>query len=204
VALSALWRIVGPLAAPRPLPTLLRPARGGVQAGSRLSGAHQGEVTIAITQSITPERFAELTRPLVGLPVSHSWRGYGSAIFLELGALKSAGPGRERRGDVSVMLQWSWRVESIRAIRFGSWSGERRITNGVRALTGRRVVDVGVTGRLPELVLSLDGGLWVHSFMTAEGQPEWTVFLPDGSWLHVVRGRLTHDTQNVRRRRSRT
>ena len=101
------------------------------------------------------------------------------------------------------MLQWSWRIESARAIRLGSWSGERRITNGVQALAGRRVVDVSVTGRLPELVVSLSDGLWVHSFMTAEGQPEWTVFLPDGSWLHVVRGRLAHDTQNVRRRQPR-
>ena len=151
---------------------------------------------------ITPSRFADLTRPLVGLPVSHSWRGFGSAIFLELGALKSTGEGREPRGRVSVMLQWSWRVESARAIRFGSWSGERRITNGVQSLPGRRVVDVGVTGRLPELVIALSDGLWVHSFMTAEGQPEWTVFLPDGGWLHVVRGQLTHNTQNVGRRRS--
>jgi hypothetical protein len=86
---------------------------------------------------IAPTRFAELTRPLVGLPVSHSWRGYGSAIFLELGALRSAGKGRERRGKATVMLQWSWRVESARAIRLGSWSGERRITNGVRSLATR-------------------------------------------------------------------
>lgn len=95
------------------------------------------------------------------------------------------------------MFQWSWRVESAGAIRFGSWSSERRITTGVQALAGRRVVDLSVTGRLPELVISLSGGLWVHSFMTAEGQPEWTVFLPDGSWTHVVRGRLAHNTQNV-------
>ena len=154
-------------------------------------------VTIGTTESITPQRFTELTRPLIGLPVSYSWRGYGSAIFLEFGALRTTPEGRKRKGEAGVMLQWSWRVETARAIRLGSWSGERRITTGVQALAGRAVVDLSVTGRLPELVIALSGGLWVHSFMTAEGQPDWTVFLPDDSWIHVVRGRLVHNTQNV-------
>ncbi|HEY4010455.1 MAG TPA: hypothetical protein VGM11_09920 [Acidobacteriaceae bacterium] len=38
--------------------------------------------------------FAEFVKPAVGLPVSHVWRGYGSAIFLELGKLSA---GRVRR-----------------------------------------------------------------------------------------------------------
>jgi hypothetical protein len=37
--------------------------------------------------TLTREQFHSLTRPLVGMPVSHTWRGAGSAIFLELGAL---------------------------------------------------------------------------------------------------------------------
>jgi hypothetical protein len=54
-----------------------------------------------------------------------------------------------------------------------------------------------VEGRLPELVIALSGGLWVHAFNTAEGQPQWTVFLPDESWLRVDGGRLVHNTQNA-------
>jgi hypothetical protein len=55
---------------------------------------------------------------------------------------------------------------------------------------------VGVTGRLPELVLGLSDGRWIHSFMTADGQPAWTVFLPGGGWLTVERGGIVHETQN--------
>ncbi|HEX6036763.1 hypothetical protein [Longimicrobium sp.] len=148
--------------------------------------------------AITRERFHAFTRELVGLPVARTWRGAGSAIFLELGTLTREtyvtrrGEHTSLRGEASLMLEWSWRVESSRAIRFGSWSTERRITHGVRALQGHTVADVAVTGRIPELVLTLDGDRWVHTFMTAEGQPAWTVFLRDGSWLGVWRGGLFH------------
>jgi hypothetical protein len=156
---------------------------------------------------ITREEFAQLARPAVGLPISHTWRGAGSAIFLELGRLQP-GPALRRdpprgrppnpRGEVGIMIEWSWRVERARSIEAGSWSSDRRIDAAVARLRGPEVTQVAVTGRLPELVLGLSDGRWVHSFMTAEGQPEWTLFLPDGSWLTVERGRLIHDVQNRR------
>ena len=96
------------------------------------------------------------------------------------------------------MIEWSWRVERARSIEAGSWSTDRRIDGAVSRLRGPRVTELAVTGRLPELVVGLSDGRWVHSFMTAEGQPEWALFLPDGSWLTVERGRLVHDVQNQR------
>lgn len=148
--------------------------------------------------SINRARFHALTRELVGLPVAHTWRGAGSAIFLELGALTREtritrrGEHTSLRGQASLMLEWSWRVESSRTIRFGSWSTEPRITRGVRALQGHTVADVAVTGRIPELVFTLDRDRWVHTFMTAEGQPAWAVRLRDESWIAVWRGGLVH------------
>jgi len=85
---------------------------------------------------IARERFGELARPAIGLPVSHTWRGFGSAIFLELGrlrpapALRATPPGRRPpnpRGEFGVMIEWSWRVDRARSIEAGSWSTERRI-----------------------------------------------------------------------------
>ena len=95
-----------------------------------------------------------------------------------------------------MMLEWSWRVERARSIEAGSWGTDRRIDGAVARLRGPTVSVISVTGRLPELVIELADGRWVHSFMTAEGQPEWTVFLPDGSWITVERGRIIHDVQN--------
>jgi hypothetical protein len=155
---------------------------------------------------LTPERFHALTRPLIGMPVSHTWRGAGSAIVLELGALttstrtsRTAGEVTSIVGEASLMLEWSWRVESPRAIQFGSWSIEARITRGVASLQGCTIMDVQLEGRLPELVLTLDGKRWLHTFMTAEGQPAWDIRLQDGAWLVVERGRLIRQAPRAER-----
>ena len=59
---------------------------------------------------------------LSGMPVTHSWRGYGSAIFLEFGPLTAAvdrdGKPRVRRngspynplGEMEAMIESGWRV----------------------------------------------------------------------------------------------
>lgn len=146
---------------------------------------------------ISRERFLALMAPAAGQPVSSTWRGHGSAVFLELGELRHEPAYSHARGEITLMIQWSWRVEGPRSIQFGSWSTERRITSGVRRLAGDRVVSLAVEGRLPELAVALASGRVLRSFMTAEGQPEWCVFLPDESWIEIERGSLIHDTQNV-------
>src|SRR5512135_1837095 len=128
-------------------------------------------MAISSKRPVTEARFAELIAPLIGKRITHSWRGHGSAIFLELGLLHQSRSRRQPHGEATIMIQWSWRIEKARSIQTGSWSSERRITSGVRALKGRRIVDVAVEGRLPELNLRLNAGIWVHSFATAEGQP---------------------------------
>ena len=146
---------------------------------------------------LTREQIRELTRPLAGMPISLAERGFGSAILLELGALtrytrtyRKRGEVVHHKGEVSLLLEWSWRVESPGAIQFGSWSTNPRITRGVASLQGHTILGVELEGRLPELVLALDGKRWLHTFMTAEGQPAWYIRLRDGAWLGVNRGHL--------------
>lgn len=143
---------------------------------------------------ISHMEFASLIHPLVNLRVSRPWRGYGSALFLELGRLHKEPLARGKeyslKGQATVMIQWSWRIERQGSIVLGSWSGERKMTNGIAQLKDRVVTAIALEGRLPELNLALSDGLWVHSFMTHEGQPEWTIFLFDGSWVGISRGRL--------------
>lgn len=115
-----------------------------------------------------------------GLPVSNVWRGHGSALFVELGRLtpttrRDGTPGRGE-GEVGLMIQWSWRIENDRSILCGSWSDEELWQPNFARLLGQRVIDVKAFGRLPEVQLSLSDGFHVASFMTAEGDPEWTLF----------------------------
>jgi hypothetical protein len=147
---------------------------------------------LQIASSISAGEFESLTRPLIGLPVSCPWRGCGSAIFLELGSLARR-PSRGSRGEASIMIEWSWRVERRRGIRFGSWSGSRKITLGISSLQDHLIEEISLVGRLPEISIRLSGATWLHSFMTAEGQPAWVVFLPDRTWLTVRRGRIVRE-----------
>ena len=118
---------------------------------------------------------------LVGLPLSHLWRGYGSAIFLEFGRLTprvrpSGEAGNNPHGEFGLMIQWSWRIENMTSILCGSWSEETLWEPTFDLLRNKTVVDTSMVGRLPEISLALTDGLYVSSFMTAEGDPGWTLF----------------------------
>ena len=136
------------------------------------------------------------TSGLRGKRVSHVWRGYGSALFLEFGKLaetrKLNGKRGQPVGEVTLMIEWSWRVENKTSILGGSWSNERRWPKLFERLVGRKVKSVELFGRLPEVAVALSNGLRVISFMTADGQPSWAVIArkpPHGS-LSVKRGKL--------------
>jgi len=140
---------------------------------------------------------------LIGKVVSHVWRGHGSAIFLEFGALtpsarKGEAPGQSI-GELSLMIQWSWRIERPKSILGGSWSSEGRWPGMFEKLKGATVSEVQINGQLPEICVVLSNGLRVASFMTAEGQPEWAVISrhPNLGSLCVKRGSLSVEPPNL-------
>jgi len=56
-----------------------------------------------------------------------------------------------------------------------------------------KVAEVALFGHLPEIELCLMNGIRILSFMTAEGDPEWTLFnnqVGEKRWLLVRRGLL--------------
>jgi hypothetical protein len=139
--------------------------------------------------------FAELTKPLLGLPVSRPWRGYGTAIFLEIGELHEeryqtkSGERTSICGEYCIGVQWSWRVENPRSIQFGSFSTDRVITSRIHRLRDRTLKRFTIFGRIPELQIEMSDNLWLTSFMTSDGQPQWGIRLPTG-WIGVERSRI--------------
>lgn len=133
---------------------------------------------------------------LQGQTLSHVWRGYGSAVFLEFGRLhprtRHDGTAAQPQGDLTLMIEWSWRVERPRSILIGSWSANRRWPRVFERMRGTTVTDVGFQGLLPEIAVVLSNGLRVVSFMTAEGQPAWALCArhPALGCLDVKRGRF--------------
>jgi hypothetical protein len=148
------------------------------------------------SEFVERDQVRDLMSRFVGLPLTRCRRGYGSAILLDFGTLHTIDTPRPSEcGDCHVLIEWSWRVEGPRAIKFGSWSTDARMNRGLKSLEGLRLVSADVEGRLPELVLELENKTWVHSFQTTDGQPDWAFFLaPEGDWIHVARGRLERQT----------
>ena len=87
--------------------------------------------------------FEALAASLSGLPISHLWRGYGSAIFIELGDLTHTtnrdGTLGHTEGQVSLEVEWSWLVEDDATILAGSWSEEALWEPSFARLRGARV-----------------------------------------------------------------
>jgi hypothetical protein len=127
-----------------------------------------------------PQAFEDARRAIVGLPVSHVWQGHGSAIFLELGALRPTDL-QDRKagnpcGEFTLMIEWSWRIEDSTRIVCGSWSEDELWMPALDRLRGTIVVEAKLFGRLPEIAIALSSGLHLLSFATADGDPEWTLF----------------------------
>jgi hypothetical protein len=123
------------------------------------------------------EAFHPFAASLVGLPISRVWRGYGSALFIELGitapvARRDGSPGNPE-GEVSLGIEWSWRIEDQTAIRCGSWSEEGLWEPAFDQLRNRRVARCELFGLLPEVILTADTGIRLLTFSTTEGQPQW-------------------------------
>jgi len=143
------------------------------------------------------EAFEAAVATLVGQPISHIWRGHGSALFLEFGAL-SPRPRRDGKsatpeGVVSLGVQWSWRIEDRAAILCGSWSDADRWGPALELLRDARVARCELFGALPEIAITMDSGIRFLSFSTTDGQPQWHLIdRRDGParWFSVRGGQL--------------
>jgi hypothetical protein len=149
--------------------------------------------------------FFEFVSPMIGLPVSHIWRGYGSALFIELGELhsvryKNGRVSRNPSGQMGIGIEWSWRIEGKKRIWCGSWSDESRWNRFFSMMLGSRVDSVSLFGRLPEIDLCLSNGLHLLSMMTADGEPEWSISdrrSDPSRYLSVKNGRLNIEETSI-------
>lgn len=142
--------------------------------------------------TIDKETFNDLVKPLVGMTISRPWRGYGSAIFIELGLLsKRMVRGRgQKYGEACIDIQWDWRIESDFIVVCGSSNSAPDIESHVGGLLGMSIAVITTIGQPSELSVELSNGLRLKSMAMVTGDPQWAIRLKDGTWLSCVRGSL--------------
>lgn len=133
------------------------------------------------------EDFQMHVQPLIGLTVSNPWKGYGSAIFLELGNLTSKKLIRAtlNEGEACICVQWDWRVEANTRILYGSSNSRPEIESGISTLQGETIQSLAIVGQIPELIVQFSNGHYLRSMAMLTGGPEWYIKLLDERWMHT-------------------
>jgi hypothetical protein len=134
-------------------------------------------------QIILADEAERIASQLTGQKLTHVKRGYGTALLIETGDLHHHPEQDYLQGEYGIMLEWSWRLEDDRHIVCGSWSNDEIINSVPQLLTGITIESVAFTQRIKELYITLSNGLWLASFMTADGNPEWSIRDKEQSWL---------------------
>ena len=95
---------------------------------------------------ISRSEFYELVRPLLGMSVSRVWKGFSTALFLELGDLhpwdNARGRKLKRVGEASIGIEWNWRVESRTKVLVGSDQSNWAINKYIKPLKGLEIVAI--------------------------------------------------------------
>lgn len=137
---------------------------------------HEPRLILIVRQrrmSHTPTRQnEEFIQPIIGLDVSYVWRGAGTAIFLELGKLSAE---TRPRGQATIWIEWSWRIEDHNKVLLGSFSADSEIEAISKMLEGSTVTNITFFGHIYEIDVLLSNGLRLTSYTTVEGDPEWTI-----------------------------
>jgi hypothetical protein len=126
------------------------------------------------------------------MPVSRPWKGWGSALFLELGRLSPSRNELDKpsEGEACVTIFWDWRVEAGTRVLGGSSNTGPRIARGIQSLCGSKLEKLVVTGQVPELVLDFTNGQCLRSMVMKGGDPEWRIRLPDSNYVYCKAGVL--------------
>jgi hypothetical protein len=125
---------------------------------------------------------------LAHMPVSFAWKGYGTAIFLELGSLSSEGRRRHPKGEVTIYVSWDWRVEKGNGVLFGSSNSASGMADGIATLVGSTIKSATILGVIPELSVAFSNESRLQSATMCTNTSEWDVSLPGNVWISCMDG----------------
>lgn len=122
--------------------------------------------------------------------MGHAWKGYGSAIFLELGRLSQPKSRNHPTGDHCIAIEWDWRVELGPRVLFGSSNTGAEIAERITELEGSQIQSIQIHGSVRELLVSFSLGYCLRTAVMVTGDPQWSIRLAEKEWLYVKDGEL--------------
>jgi hypothetical protein len=150
------------------------------------------------------DAFAQVAKALVGMELSHIWRGHGTALFLEFGKLserlRKDGSVGNPIGEISVGLEFEWRIELDRRVVCGSHGDQELWPEVFKSLLGKRAARVELFGDVPELRVVMGERERLLTYSLDDGGPEWA--LTDNrstppTWIYWQNGELRCDDGKV-------
>ena len=89
------------------------------------------------------------------------------------------------------MFDCRWRLEAKSSIIVGSLNGYRAIDNHIKKLIGKSVKNISFVGRIPEMLVQLNGNRWVQSFTSYKAE-DWGIIFHDKGSIGRKRGRVVY------------
>jgi hypothetical protein len=136
-------------------------------------------------------------KEIEGYEISHVWLGHASCLFLELGALTQGNPRKDgsignSKGEITVCLNFCWRIEKKKSICIGTGASIKRLQNAIKELINTKIISAQTVGRLSELHIELSNNLWLTTFEQYSSQPSWSIHIrnPEEKEIEVKAGRL--------------
>jgi len=131
----------------------------------------------------------ESLRRLDGMYVSSLWKGYGSALFMEL--TDRIPSSNEEKADAHIFIGYNWRFEHGPTILCGSGDPARNIAAFTDGFVGHAIASIECVGDVGELVITLRDGSIARTFQRNASSDAWHVVLPDRYSLSFEEGRYT-------------
>ncbi|HLP27956.1 MAG TPA: DUF3027 domain-containing protein [Candidatus Didemnitutus sp.] len=100
----------------------------------------------------------------VGATVVRAWKGYGSALFLDLA---------EGQDPKDVFFGFEWRCERGSVVERGWNDSMPKIADLCETLNGLTVTAITIADGVPDLIVTLSDGRIIRTIV--EDRPDWTV-----------------------------
>lgn len=155
-----------------------------------------------MTPTVPPkDAFAQIAGDLVGMKLGLIWQGHGTALFLEFGNLservrKSGSVGNNLIGEISVGLEFDWRIEKDLRVACGSHADRSSWSEVFADLVGKPVSRIELISDVPELLVVLNERDRLLTCSLHEDGPEWALTdnrLTPALWVYWEDGALRCD-----------